>query len=327
VNIAPMHAVDRLAVSLFMLDRTRLGIFPDGWGDRTTIEVLGRHPAPSDPTPDLDIVWGPKEEHPGCRVRRGSFTSPVAGLLPAVSRVVSLELMEPPGGSDRTVVLMPAWNDHGFETRRKLARLIVARGIATVSFDIPLYGTRRVVAPPPQAIRTVADFALMGHGAVVEGRALVASLARFTRVGVSGYSMGGNLAAFVSAVSPVPVATSPMAASHSPGPVYVEGILSRAVCWEALGGDGARDELGAVLGAVTVLDIDPRPHHAAGLLVGARHDGFVPPAATEALHRHWVGSELRVVDAGHATLIGRRRPQLADAVVESFERLDRLGRR
>jgi hypothetical protein len=316
-----MHPLDRAASALMRVDRRRLGVFPDGWGDRLTLELFDRLPAVSDPVQPIDVVWGRKEEHPGFRVRRGSFTSPAAELLAPECRVVPIEYLEPAAGAERVVVLMPAWNDHGFETRRKLARLLVDRHVASVAFDIPFYGARRVVPAPGQAIRTVADFAVMGYGSLMEARSLLSLFAANARIGISGYSMGGNLAALVSAGYPHPLATAPLAASHSPGPVYLDGVLSGAIAWSALGGRQATTDLRAVLGSATALAVPALPHHASAVLVGARRDGFVPVEATVALARHWAGSDLRWIDAGHATLLTRHRPALADAVVASFDRL------
>jgi dienelactone hydrolase len=316
-----MHPIDRAASVLMRLDRRRLGVFPGGWGDRLSLELFDRLPSPEDAIADIDIVWGRKEEHPGLRVRRGSFTSPVAELLSAEGRVVPLEFLEPAVGAERTVILLPAWNDHGFDTRRKLGRLLTDRGIAVVSFDIPFYGGRRVLPEPAQAIRTVADFAVMGLGALTEARALLAHFAKDSHVGVSGYSMGGNLAALVSAGYPYELATAPLAASHSPGPVYLDGVLSAAIDWSALGGRSSAEELRGLLGAATALSTPSLPHHRAAVLVAATRDGFVPTEATRRLHEHWEGSELRMIDAGHATLISRHRGALADAVAASFDRL------
>lgn len=164
----------------------------------------------------------------------------------------------------------------------------------------------------------------MGFGSIVEARALLARFGKQAQVGVSGYSMGGNLAALVSAGHPHPVATAPLAASPSPGPVYLDGVLSGVISWEALGGRSAATELRAVLSSATALSAPAQPHHAAAVLVGASRDGFVPVEATRQLHEHWPGSELRWVDAGHATLIARHRPQLADAIVASFGRLEAI---
>ena len=315
-----MHWLDRLGGLVFVVDRQRTVVFPDGWGDRLTIELLDHPLDPSDPLEEVDIVWARKEEHRGYRSTRGTFSSPLGELLPVAARAVPLEMVEPGAGTDRTVVLLPAWNDHGTDVRHRFAVLLAQHGIASVRFDIPFYGSRRAAPVNRQAIRTVADFALMGHGAIREARALLNALRGRGHLGVTGYSMGGNLAAYVSSVVPYPVAVTPLAASHGPGPVFLDGMISRAVDWKALGGKSARDDLRGVLSGVSVLDLPARPHHATAVLVAATRDGFVPPEATTALAEHWQGSEIRWVDAGHGTLLARHRPLMAGAVARSFQR-------
>ncbi len=170
----------------------------------------------------------------------------------------------------------------------------------------------------------------MGRAAVTEGCALLASLrAERVPLGVAGYSMGGNIAAMVAAVAGFPVATAALAASHSPAPVFLDGSPAAGVDWRALGGRAvARPRLRRALGMASVLAM-PRPDHTpAAVIVGARGDGFVPASATEALHRHWPGSDLRWHRGGHATLLWLGADDLVAAVVDAFERLaaGRTGR-
>jgi hypothetical protein len=54
--------------------------------------------------------------------------------------------------------------------------------------------------------------------------------------------------------------------------------------------------------------------------MAASRDGYVPRSATEALHRHWAGSELRIERTGHAMLLVRGIGALARTVVDAFER-------
>lgn len=314
--------LDRLGALLLKVDRRRLTVFPDGWGDALGLELLDQVPSPTHPIDVPELVWARKKEHPGYRSWRGQMTSPVAPLLPPEARVVRFELIEPGTGSDRVCILFSAWNDHGLDERRKLAQLLAQRGVSSLSFEAPYYGSRRAVREPAQAIRTVADFARMGYGAVLEGRALAVALSELGTVGVAGYSMGGNLAALVSASLPFGVATAPLAASHSPAPVFCDGVLRGAIAWRALGGRDRTAELREVLDQVSVLGAPPLPHHRGAVLVAARRDGYVPADATLALARHWEGSELRWVDAGHATLLWRHRPVLADAIADAFTRLE-----
>ena len=208
------HIIDSLAGLLYRFGPAASTVFPDGWGDRVTVEMLADPESITHPVAPAEVVWGRKEERVGHRLIRGQFTSPVAELLPLESRVVPTELIEPAVGSSRVVVLLPAWNDHGFEQRRRLAALLLEYGIASLMFDIPLYGGRRVTTAQQQAIRTVADFALMGFGAVQEAKALLSSLDASKTSGVAGFSMGGNLSAIVGAVHDDPIAITALAASQ-----------------------------------------------------------------------------------------------------------------
>jgi pimeloyl-ACP methyl ester carboxylesterase len=217
---------------------------------------------------------------------------------------------------------MPAWNEHDPKVRVAMSGHLARKGVRSIILENPYYGTRRPTSDNGQPIRTVSDFMVMGAAAVNEARGI---LMWFHNegwdIGVSGYSMGGNTAAIVAATMPVPVAAAPLAASHSPGPVFLDGALREGIAWDALGGRSREGELRSTLGAISVLNVEPVPHTAHAVIVRASHDGYVPASAVEALAEHWPGSELRVVRGGHATAIWYRKDQLTDAIVDSFDRL------
>jgi hypothetical protein len=316
-----IHPIDLLAPVGFWLD-ARSRVFTEGWGDERRLALLARVITAADPIPVLEVEWGRKEEHRGFRIRRGVFTSPVADALPEQARVVTVEWIEPAQGSRRTTVLLPAWKDEAFAVRRTLARMLAERGIGSLIADIPHYGARRTRPDSAPAIGTVADFAVMGYGAVAEGRALVGLASEMGEAGVAGYSMGGNLAAYVSATLPRPVATAPLAASHGPAPVYLDGALRRAIDWQALGGrDEAQPKLRSILSGASVLDLPQLSHHSAAIVVSAGRDGFVHPTFSRDLAAHW-DAELRTVErAGHGTLLWRHKSLLIDAICDSFDRV------
>lgn len=313
-----MHPVDRAAALLFRFGPKRWKVFRDGWGDEGLIELLSVNDH-EPPPPPLAIEWGAVERQEDRTITDGTFPSP-APSLPESARLARLRLIEPAEPDGRLVVMMAAWNDHGYRTRASLADLLVAHGVTSVVLENPFYGSRREHDDP--SIRTVADFAAMGRGAVQEGRALLSHFAADYRVGVTGYSMGGNIAALIGALMEEPVAIAALAASHSPGPVWVDGILADMVDWEALGGrsNGAVERLRRELTRASVLEVPARPHTASAIIVGARADGYIPPAAIEELHHHWPGSELRWLPGGHATMIWRQKEALVQAVVDSFDR-------
>ncbi|NNC75857.1 MAG: alpha/beta hydrolase family protein [Acidimicrobiia bacterium] len=311
--MARVHPVDRAAGVAFRRLPRHLRVFRDGWGAGLD-EWLPLGGLPTEPD-DLDISWGPAVLSKNVVGRHGTFLSH-ADHLPDVARTGHLYLVQPPGGYDRLVVLMAAWNDHGYATREGIAQLLTRRGIASVIPENPYYGKRRVFAN--QAIRTVVDFALMTQGAVNEARSLLLTFANeATTLGVAGYSMGGSLAALVAATAPHPVRAAPLAASYSPAPVFVYGALSGAVEWIALGPDG-RDKLFKVLSTADVRDFPAPPLADRAVLAGANGDGYVPRDATEAIHRHWPGSQMRWFDAGHATLMLRRKELLVEAIADAM---------
>lgn len=316
-----IHPIDLLAPVGFLLDR-RTKVFVGGWGAPENLLLFERGLTAADPLADLGLEWGRKEEHRGFRIRRATTTSPVADLLPPDARALAVEWIEPSQGSDRVVVLLPAWNDEQFTARRKFSTALAARGISSLIADVAFYGARRIHPISTPAIRTVGEFALMGYSAVAEARGLVATATALGRGGVAGYSMGGNLAAHVSATIARPIATAPLAASHGPAPVYLRGALRRAIDWRALGGrDTARPRLENLFTKASILHLPPMAHHPAAVLVAGARDGFVLPEFSRDLAAHW-GAELRTVHgAGHGTLLWRHRPLLVEAIVDSFDRL------
>jgi hypothetical protein len=227
-----------------------------------------------------------------------------------------LQLLSPSVAPSRVVILFAAHNDHGYETRMRLGRHLVEHDIASLILENPFYGRRQPLETALRPVTTVAELLVMGRAAVAEGRALVAALRAqgVDEVGVSGFSMGGTIAALVSSLSSGPLATIPLAAAHSPAAAYTEGVLSNAVDWEALGGTGARDRLAEVLDWASVLRIAPPPHTAKAILAAPSGDAYVPARAVEALHHHWPGSELRWLPGGHVS-VGLRGARTQAAVI------------
>jgi hypothetical protein len=315
-----IHPIDRSSGLLLSNGPQRLRVFQDGWGDPERIEQLVI-PDELDPPASIDIDWLDPIVEGGLTVRDGVFASP-GELLPPDATTAHVRQVIPRDPANRMCVLMAAWNDHGYATRTKLAARLAERGIASAILENPFYGHRRPQPEADQPIRTVGDFAVMGRSAVAEGRALLAHFAADYQVGVSGYSMGGNVSALVGALMDFPVAIGALAASHSPGPVYLDGVLVNGIDWEALGGrETAEPRLREILTGASVLGVEPKPHTAYAVIVGAKSDGYVPLQATIDLHEHWPGSELRLIRGGHATLIWFGKDVLVDAIVDSFDRL------
>lgn len=291
-------------------------VFVDGWGNSELVDLMDITSA--GPPAPVEVTWERSWTDGAVHLRHGAFPSPVRHL-PAAASTAFVVAVEPPEPTSRVCVLLPAWNDEGYTTRRRLADHLARHGIASLVLEAALYGSRRVLSRGTP-MRTVADMALMSRTVVEEGRSLVSWLSsQGLDAGIAGYSMGGSLAANVGATLDFSLALAPLAAAHAPDAVFVDGVLASSVAWEALGADG-RAALRERLGKPSPLRVAPTPPTTTAVLVAATRDGFVPAAATEALHRHWPGSELRRVRAGHATLLWRRMDVLAQAIVDSFAR-------
>ncbi|MDJ0664971.1 MAG: alpha/beta hydrolase family protein [Acidimicrobiia bacterium] len=317
-----IHPIDRAAAVMLHRGPQRVRVFPGGWGEERYVRLLREPQLMLTEPPVLDISWAPTKHLTDRRVRDGRF--PTAADVPWQAATAAVRVVEPPHGTDRLCLLMAAWNDHGYRTRQQIADELLHHDIGSIILEIPYHGSRRVVSPDEQPIRTVADFARMGLGAVTEGRALLRHFGSDYKMGVSGYSMGGNIGAAVGATAGFPVAMAPLAASHSPGPVFLDGAISNRIVWEALGGVNQEQALRDALSSVSVLELPVPEWAAAAVMMAGRSDGFVPRSAIEALHHHWPGSELRWCRGGHATVIWRRRKELAATIADSFARLEAL---
>ena len=311
-----MHLIDRGAgvVLRFLGDHER--VFRDGWGDSDLLSHIDL--ARVTPPAAIEIEWDMPRRSDRLVLTNGRFVSPVK-CLPEAARQAQVRLVKPSKAARRVCVLLPAWNDEGYATRMRLAKRLAAAGVASILLEAAFYGQRRVDRTG-SPIRTVSDFALLSRSVVDEGRAIVSHLVEQGRLaGVSGYSMGGSLAAVVAATVEVPLAVTLLAASYSPHVVFLHGVLRDAVAWKALE-PGGRERLADVLETGSVLSVPPSPATRRAVIVAARGDGFVPAESSLAIHHHWPGSEMQWVNGGHASLLWTRPGVLAEAMVHGFDR-------
>lgn len=291
-------------------------LFRDGFGDEARIErvvheVSHYHPSRSDAP--FTMKWeGAAIDKDGLRVRRGRFDSPLADELPEESKRAYVEVVTPKGASNPpTVVVLAATNEEGFSRRWRLCAPLFRAGVAAVFLENPMYGARKPRLQDGPFVRTVAEQLAMNLATVDECRALAAWLHREerTRICVTGFSQGGMMAAFAAATTNrFPIGVVPCAAGLTATPIFTKGALSAAFDWRAL----AREKGGVLeakraferaLAPVTLALHPPVARPDLAILVAARHDGFIPLREVVALHRHWKGSELRWVPAGHVTSV------------------------
>ncbi len=241
--------------------------------------------------------------------------------LPPECRSARVQLLEPRDGPARGLaVALASWNDETFAARTRILTPAVEAGVACLLLENPFYGGRRRVGQRGTQIGCVSDFVIMGRAVVREAHALMewAHEAGYARVGVVGYSMGGQMSAMAAALAPRPAHVVAMAPSVTAASVFLDGPLQKDVRWDALGADG-RSRLRAILSSLSVLALPPVADPARATLVATRHDAIVPPRDAVAIAEHWRIAPRWLAD-GHVSAIAFRSHALAQAVIDTFSR-------
>jgi dienelactone hydrolase len=308
-----------------------LRFYADGWGDDVfeRLEARAAGLTSFDP-PAVEWLGPPVEGRHGWR-RRGRFPTPFPhDLLPPASHHAYFEMAMPHGDGSSTPVCvhLGGVGDEGFRLRYLVAGPLVRQGMGAVLLENPLYGLRR---PPNQksiAVRRVSDQFVMNMATMEEACALLAWLRSrgHGKIGITGYSMGGYVAALAGVFFPEDIAVTPCATGISPASVFTEGLLSRYVDWPRLAADtgdvpAAKRRLAELLERAALRRLGPPRRPDAAILVAAERDGYIDPHSVHALRDHWPGSTLRWVDSGHISTFLLQRRALADGVAASFAAL------
>ncbi|HSD18958.1 MAG TPA: alpha/beta hydrolase family protein [Anaeromyxobacter sp.] len=302
--------------------------FEDGWGDRAVCEASDPEVLLRRRTRPIDVQLGAGKRAHGALLYDGSFQSPEE-RLPECARTAHVKVLLPAGEVRGMFVHLAASGDQGFGLRLRFAEPLVARGVGAVVLENPYYGARRPKAQYAHQVRCVSDMHLMASATFLEGRSLLRWLRDelgFERVGVTGYSMGGQLAAMVGAAMPFPVAVVPVAPACSPDSVLREGVLRHVPSWQKLAAAG-EDEAAvreALLGRASQFSVTSLPapvYPEAAIVVGTSQDGFVPPSDMRRIAEHW-GAELRWLPAGHVSALLRHQGAMRQAMLDALARLE-----
>ena len=317
--IARIHPLDVIAASLTCWQK----LFSQGWGDEMLLSHLVQHASFAQPLAPICVDWSGAAGRDGKIQCDGTFKSPL-DLLPVEARTVHVRAWSKTGNTAACVILA-ASRDEGYKTRERVFGSLVSRGLDLYLLENPFYGRRRTSSSA--SLATFSDHVLMNLGSVWEARSLLEYLRGFyERLTVTGYSMGGHMAALTAAVSPFPVACAALATGASAAPIYTKGLLSWSVNLHALTVKpgrqvAARDRLQLLIEVADVTRHAPPIRSDAALLVGCIRDGYVLADEVERLHKHWPGSTLRWLPAGHVTGLVFFGAALSDAVADATAQL------
>lgn len=323
------HEFDRITSRLFF----RKQFFPKGWGDigqvaanyglgvnsprwddEATLAAFRKALVRSNAPAAIDVTWMPETRTWGNSIiRRGTFATPVnRALLPEACRTAHVEWVAPANHTrDMPVcILFPATGEQGFLSRRLMALALARQGIASLILEVAFYGVRRPPGQDGALLNHVSDLVALMDTTIEEGRALLAWLryVGYSRLAVSGISMGGSVSALVTARSDFPLACIGMIPANAVGPVYAEGLLSNYVAWDVLRGPlrtgiEPRRVMHDYLSVFDVSNYPPPAAIDAACFLSATDDGCVPGHNTAQLHAHWPGARIEWITGGHSSAV------------------------
>ncbi|XP_044502509.1 protein ABHD18-like [Mangifera indica] len=226
--------------------------------------------------------------------------------------------------------------DHAFERRLRLGAPLLKENITTMVLESPFYGKRRPMLQQGAELLCFSDLLLLGRATIEETRSLLHWLdseAGFSKMGISGLSMGGRHAAMVGSLHPTPVATLPFLSPHSAVVAFCEGILKHGTAWEAL-----REDLAAQKAEITLEEVRERMRNVLSLtdvtpflvpknpnaviFVAATDDGYLPKHSVLELQKAWPGSDVRWVTRGHVSSFLFYSSEFRKAIVDGLDRLE-----
>ncbi len=328
--------------------------FQDGWGEREAFPYLLK----ANPrefhrreVPDISLRWGPGRIQEDVTIREGWFDSPyrfvwkdgrktITNVLPDEANRALVQMILPrPWKADMPLAIhFAATGDEGFNRRRvSMAMPLARRGIGSVILENPFYGERRPSWQKGSLIREFSEFMRMSRAAMDEGIALARKLREegYGPLGFTGISMGGYIALAAAGRAGFPMAVGACIPTHCASAVYLDGALRRACAWEKLNesmpngatfkGLSAPEDAPELmrsimsLGDIRHFPMPKRPD--AVVILGAKHDHYIPRYSTEIIHEHLTGSVLRWLDTGHVGTFVFHRNECNETVIEAFDRL------
>ena len=317
-SIPAAHPLD-LAVAWL----SRRSLFSRGWGDEALFPRLSDRVAYFEPPSRIALHWSRGRQDRGITRRDGTFLSPLQ-LLPEHTRTGRVRAWTRAQHLAACVILA-ASRDEGFRAREHIFGKLIAHGLDLYFLENPFYGSRRTPQGPSHM--TISDHGLMVLGMVLEARALLEHLhPSYPKLVVAGYSMGGHMAAITAAVTPFAVGCAALATGASASIIYTRGLLSWSVDLEALGGTrdrraAARERLHQLFEVADVTRYPQPVRSDAAVIAGCKRDGYVFRSETERLHKHWKGSALRWIPAGHFSALVTSRRALCHCVAEAADKL------
>jgi dienelactone hydrolase len=233
-----------------------------------------------------------------------TFPSPVETPHTA-NNTVHCEYFRPAAEGRYPAVVMLHILGGDFDLSRLFCRQLASNGVAALFVKMPYYGPRRDPQSPARMVSLDPRETVRGMTqAVLDIRRATAWLATQAevdaqRLGIAGISLGGITAALAAGAEPRLVRVALLLAGGDVAQISWEARETRRLreSWTAAG--GTRESLTEILREVDPVTYAANVRGRRVLMLNARYDEVVPPAATESLWRALGKPEIVWMDAGH----------------------------
>jgi hypothetical protein len=316
-------------------------MYADGWGDPDVMSFLIERTTNFFEEPaDIDIEWGEgRQRRDGLWVFQGRFESPDMSLpLPPESRTAYFQFLLPEdafeGRLPPVCLHLAGSGDASYLGRMLQAKpLVQEEGIGALILQNPFYGERRPDDQTGTKLRRVTDQLAMNLATIEEARSLLRWLRDdgYLEVGVTGYSMGGYMAAMAAQMVSFRLAVVPCATANTAVAPMIHSPLSQLYDWSALERElrvhhSPQRLMAKLMRRFAISENGTLKYPELAIIVGTLRDEFIPPSGVVQLYRHWRGSQLRWIDAGHTTGWALHGGELRSALRDAFRQL-RAARR
>lgn len=224
--------------------------FSKGWGDIDAFKRLfecrdifnspskaAELTPPSYPV-SIDRTWKKDSYY----IAEGHFISPVAkhipGLLPKESEKARFQVITPTKWREKDkkpiCIQLAGTGDHFYWRRRSFMAkpLIHEHCIASVILENPYYGLRKPADQVRSSLKHVIDLFIMGASLILESSVLLHWCERqgYGPLGITGVSMGGNMASLAATIWPKPLAVIPCLSWSTASCVFTQVYFYMYLC-------------------------------------------------------------------------------------------------
>jgi len=224
----------------------------------------------------------------------------------------------------KIMLLLPSFNDQGFETRENLMAYDLAqKGIVCILLEQYSYGKRCNPTKKheiPIVVDTVCDLILKAVATLAEGTALLRHLHQdgFKNLCIAGLSMGGGLATLIAGALPFKIATVGITPCHRFGPAFTEYVLANACDYTAV----SKKEVSDLLSKFDCRKYPKPKCPEAMVILAASHDGYIHRTLIEEI-AVYIGTSAQFywLFGGHASTLLLAGKKMQQAVLYAFAAL------